>query len=262
MNDLTKAWSQTATPVAPCSGSAYDGTGRQPATRRLEIKPMFYVIADISGYTRFLQRHSGDLVHAEWMVGELLEQIIASARSPLKLYEIAGDAVSFFAVTDRNGSSAQEVWKQIRSFIAGFKARVAELAQCPRVRSCPACQEVGSLKIKTIVHFGEAVFSQVGEFTKIAGPDIIKAHRLLKNSIKEDEYILMTSECFEVSENAVKGQGVWLSEHCEGFGDVCVLVQFPESTHNAREVTPRIQPLQYVRGVLEESDFLPMVATA
>jgi hypothetical protein len=78
--------------------------------------------------------------------------------------------------------------------------------------------------LKAILHHGEAVFTTLGPFTKIAGPEVILAHRLLKNSIADEEYLMMTPAFYELVDYLTPSHAFWQSEYCEGFGDVPVLV--------------------------------------
>ena len=43
-----------------------------------------------------------------------------------------------------------------------------------------------------MLHYGQAGSYRIANFEKIAGLDVIVAHRLMKNSVSEEEYILMT----------------------------------------------------------------------
>jgi len=99
----------------------------------------------------------------------------------------------------------------------------------------PACQNVDQLKLKIVVHSGEAIFHKVGDFDDVSGVDVILAHRLLKNSIPSDEYVLMTESAyrdieFETSLDVDQGE-----ENYEGFGAVRT---FTYHTEGASEPKP------------------------
>ena len=52
-----------------------------------------------------------------------------------------------------------------------------------------------TLGLKIILHYSEDVDSvQIGKHIKLIGEDVIIAHRLLKNDIKSDEYLLFSSD--------------------------------------------------------------------
>jgi len=70
----------------------------------------------------------------------------------------------------------------------------------------------------------------VGQFQKAAGVDVIQAHRLLKNSVKEDEYILVTSTFDELTGGFETMAPRPRQEQCEGIGPVDVVVYYPKSS--------------------------------
>ncbi len=57
---------------------------------------------------------------------------------------------------------------------------------------CDACRHAGKLKIKAFIHFDDTVVRGEKSDTELGGEGVILAHRLVKNSLEIDEYILMT----------------------------------------------------------------------
>ena len=194
----------------------------------MEIRRIFLVLVDISGYTRFLRLHRMSLLHAERIITELLETIIQTSKPPLVLHELEGDAVNFYAISDGSREMAKDIGVQVLSFIEAFRFRDRELVSECGACSCDACDNVGKLKLKAILHHGEAAFSKVRHFENIGGEDVILAHRLLKNSIEHDEYILL-SEAFADMCGDVEGMDLeQRTEFCEGIGNVTVKVHYTE----------------------------------
>ena len=191
----------------------------------MELKPVILVLADISGYTRFIKFHRVSLIHAEKIITDLLESVIDSAERPLVLHELEGDAVSFYAIEEGDEECARQVFAQVEGFFEAFRQREAELISDCTVCECEACQRVGQLKIKVVLHRGEAVFSTLRQFTKVAGEDVILAHRLLKNTVPSDQYILMTepfvNACPDVKNRRLERR----IERADGLGEVAVYVQ-------------------------------------
>jgi hypothetical protein len=190
----------------------------------MEIKPVILVLADISGYTRFIKYHRVSLIHAEKIITELLESVIASADKPLVLHEIEGDAVNFYAIEEDEKACAGEVLAQVERFVEAFRRREAELISECSLCECEACQRVGQLKIKVVLHRGEAAFARLRQFTKVAGEDVILAHRLLKNTIPSNEYILMTEQFVQACSSLQSRPLERRTEHAEGLGEVTVYV--------------------------------------
>jgi hypothetical protein len=64
---------------------------------------------------------------------------------------------------------AREVITQVERGLAAFKEREAELISECSMCLYDACQAVGRLTMKAVLHHGEAVFTQVRQFTKVSG---------------------------------------------------------------------------------------------
>ncbi len=154
------------------------------------------VIADISGYTRFLVGHGKAQAHSDTIIGALLEAIMAEVEPTLEVLELEGDAVFMYAALDRSGGAAEQLGQTLERLMQAFTAAVYELGSTMICR-CPACANIADLRLKLIVHAGQAVLSERGRFTRLSGTDVIVAHRLLKNGVESDEYILLTEPAIE-----------------------------------------------------------------
>ncbi|MEE8396560.1 MAG: hypothetical protein V3S29_10935 [bacterium] len=49
----------------------------------METQYAFIVLADISGYTKFVKMHRFSLIHAEQIISDLLETVVQQSQSPL-----------------------------------------------------------------------------------------------------------------------------------------------------------------------------------
>lgn len=181
------------------------------------------ILADISGYTRFMLANQEALVHGQMVITKLLEEIIHEVEIPLEVKEIEGDAVFLYAIKPDDAAAWEETRRLIgRKLIGFFEAfargilAASELTLC----SCPSCQNVDQLKLKIVVHSGEALFHKIGRFSEVSGPDVILAHRLLKNSIPCDEYVLMTESAYRDIEFPSEVEVTRGEERYEGFGAV------------------------------------------
>ena len=160
------------------------------------------VIIDISGYTRFVKMHRTAMVHAEQIITDLMESVLDVQGPPLVLDKLMGDAATFYS-NDGGGNSAKAIAAQVIRFFEAFNESEGVLVSC-NVCICDACNQMGSLRLKAILHHGELLLKQMGGQTELAGPDVILAHRLLKNSVQGDEYILMT-EAFHGQSGDLEG---------------------------------------------------------
>ena len=156
----------------------------------MNMKKVALVIVDISGYTQFIRSQKLSAVHAEEIVFDLLEAVINHAAHPLTLNKLEGDAAFLYAeVNEENQIEvAHDVTRQVREFFRVFYERAHTLSTERADCDCDACQRIFDLRLKAILHFGEAVFRKIRQFDEMAGEDVILIHQLLKNSIPSHEY--------------------------------------------------------------------------
>ena len=168
------------------------------------------LIADITGYTRFLS--VTDVEHANFVIANLFSAMLDESPSDLKVMEVEGDALFCWIPREEGGFGIDRfidlVHHQFVRFI-GVQRWFTEVrgSEC----GCRACVNVGGLKIKFILHYGQAGSYRIANFEKIAGLDVIVAHRLMKNSVPEEEYVLMT-DAIEPGPVSQGSQWKW----CEG----------------------------------------------
>ena len=159
----------------------------------MQLKHAALVIVDISGYTQFLRQRSVTLLHAEEIITQLLESVIDIAEYPLVLNKLEGDAAFLYAILDDNHEkAAKDILKQTLAFFPAFRRTATELSHDTSYCSCNACTQIDRLKLKAFIHHGEVVLKKIRQFEELAGENVILIHRLLKNSVDADEYILMT----------------------------------------------------------------------
>ena len=196
---------------------------------RMEVKQVIMVLADISGYTRFLTAHTVSLLHAEVIIADLLEAVIDHTEHPLTLSKLEGDAAFMYVTLEAGGDAraiAQDVLRQVAAFIDAFKVRERELIACMAC-ACEACRNIQQLKIKAFLHVGKAVIKKIRQFEDLGGEDAIVIHRLLKNSIPAKEYIVMTEAFYELSGGLAGRTPEARTEECEGIGPGPIRVYYP-----------------------------------
>jgi Protein of unknown function (DUF2652) len=205
------------------------------------------ILADISGYTKFMAQNQLAAMHGQQCITFLLETIIREVDIPLHLQEIEGDAVFLYAVAG-DGQPWSEVFTQIRKKLVRFfevfiEAMIIGGEVAPIPCPCSVCKDVHQLKLKIIVHSGRAVFNTIGGLAQVSGIDVILAHRLLKNSVPSHEYMLMTEAAYRDLGREMSGDFVKGRETCEGFGPVTTYVQFMgEAAERARDALYALPP--------------------
>lgn len=192
-------------------------------------KDVVLILADITGYTRFMVANQTALNHAQVVITELIAAIIKQVEIPLQVAKLEGDAVFLYAVKDEDAEPWDDVRRQIGSKLLGFfdafSVKITELNQS-NMCQCDACQNVDRLRLKVVVHSGCALFYDIGRFHELSGVDVILAHRLLKNSVEADEYILMTETAYHDIAFAEQVELVQGQESYDNFGTVVVYTYF------------------------------------
>jgi hypothetical protein len=153
------------------------------------------LIADIGGYTEYMQFHRSVLGHAEAATTRMLDKIIDAAAG-FELIEIEGDAA--FLSRDVNGLDGPATMAVIADAAVALhrafhrERRFVELNMCP----CGSCTKTSDLKLKFVAHVGEVAAQTIRRRTKLVGLDVIYVHRLLKNPVTLPEYLLVSDELF------------------------------------------------------------------
>lgn len=159
-------------------------------------KALFF-IPDISGFSEFV--HNTDIIHSRHIMSELLEDLLENNILKLELAEIEGDAL--FLYKTKNIPTLDLIFKQVRVMFIALQKQLKRY-QYERICHCGACSSTENLSLKFIVHYGDVEFIKVKKSVKPFGSDVIKAHRLLKNQIPIDEYVLFTQSVFSFENNS------------------------------------------------------------
>ncbi|MEB8347482.1 DUF2652 domain-containing protein [Flavobacteriaceae bacterium KMM 6898] len=153
-----------------------------------KIQSALFFIPDISGYTKFI--NETEINHSTHIITELLEIIISSNNLDLIVSEIEGDAVFFYKLGEN--VSIEEIIKQAENMFINFHQHLKFYAS-DRICQCGACSTAHQLTLKFVCHFGETTIRNIGKHVKLFGPDVTLAHRLLKNNVLGEDYLLITS---------------------------------------------------------------------
>ena len=184
------------------------------ATRRALL-----LIADIGGYTQYMQVHRSILGHAEAATRRMHDKVVDAARG-FDLIEIEGDAA--FLSRDADGLDGPATMSAItgaalamhRAFHA--ERRFVQLNMCP----CRSCRQTSDLKLKFVAHVGEVATQTIRRRKKLVGVDVIYVHRLLKNPVQVPEYVLVSEDLYRTGEDAMRGPVHEVEPELEGFGPV------------------------------------------
>lgn len=194
------------------------------------------LLADISGYTGFLQDVAGAhrdaiVTGAEpprgyAMMSNLLDGIVGKIVPPFTLAKLEGDAV--FAIGRYAGDipRGRQLLACLRDCYADFRARLGaadEVWTC----TCNACSRADSLDLKFVLHAGPYILQSIAGSREVTGSDVVMAHRLLKNGAAQrlghGAYALLTAAAAGALEVPADG-AIALTETIEHYAPVEVLV--------------------------------------
>ncbi len=203
----------------------------------MESHKGFITLVDISGYTNFVSGHNTDAAkkdklsqgqaHAEHIISDLLEKVIEELDGVLTINKLQGDAALFYAIPDDPTNFSEKIISKLQNSFKKFNQHVNDIKFCA-TWACSTCPEVGDLKLKSFVHYGDFLIKKVNQFTEIAGQDVILAHRLMKNSIGVSEYMLFTKAFSEIRDISSLGSIEKREENYEGIGSVDCSVFYPD----------------------------------
>ena len=147
----------------------------------------FFCVPDITGFTRLMA--NADIDFTQEIIPSLLRKLIDTNILKMTVAEIEGDAI-FFYRTGRLPNVSQVV-KQCKLFYKVFKEYILSLKDS-HPESYSKHLIGGQLGLKVIIHYGKISTTNIKGRTKLIGQDVIVVHKLLKNNVREDEYILLS----------------------------------------------------------------------
>ncbi|WP_129337442.1 DUF2652 domain-containing protein [Cellulomonas endophytica] len=156
------------------------------------------LIADIGGYTEYMQFHRSVLGHAEAATARLLGRVVDAAHG-FDLVEVEGDAA--FLSRDAERLDGPAAWSAATGAAVALhrafhqERRYVERNMCP----CGSCTRTADLRLKFVAHLGEVATQTIRRWTKLVGLDVIHVHRLLKNPVRVPEYLLPSDDLYRAA---------------------------------------------------------------
>jgi hypothetical protein len=194
-------------------------------------EPVLLIIADISGYTRYMTANAKTLAHSQTIITELIHAIVRQIELPLEVAKLEGDAVFLFCRKQGGAlpwpEAKRVVGERLFTFFRQFSGRLGELIGSTTC-TCHACTHIENLRLKVVVHSGEALFHRVLNFVELAGVDVIIVHRLLKNSVNAGQYLLLTEAARRDLELPAAVQLAESAETYADLGRINTLVYLPD----------------------------------
>jgi hypothetical protein len=182
------------------------------------------LLADITGYTAYLQ--GTELEHAQDVLADLLETIIAGIEPPFEVAKLEGDAV--FAHMPAAEIDPPLLFDTIEATYFAFRRRLRDVVHATTC-DCNACVLIPSLDLKFFVHSGSYVVRRIARTEELTGADVVLVHRLLKGSARDvvgnDAYLVVTGAALDAMDGDFEALG--LTEHVEhlDLGDTTVFIE-------------------------------------
>lgn len=157
------------------------------------------ILADVSGYTSFIASNQKALAHSQLIISELIKAILSEVDLPLNVAKLEGDAVFMYAFKEGNEqqwvATKRLTGEKLLAFFYAFQRKLTELIT-HSICNCDACANINMLQLKIVAHSGRAILyeNELNGSVDLSSVDVILAHRLLKNSVQERRYILLTEQ--------------------------------------------------------------------
>lgn len=192
------------------------------------------LLADITGYTAYLQ--GTELEHAQDVLADLLETIIAGIEPPFEVSKLEGDAV--FAHMPATDLDLPMLFDIVEATYFAFRRRLRDVVLSTTC-DCDACVLIPSLDLKFFVHTGSYVVRRIGRTEELTGSDVVLIHRLLKGSARDvvgnNAYLVVTRSVLDAFDGDAEVLG--LTPHVEHFdvGDTDVFIEDLQERWDAEE---------------------------
>ena len=152
----------------------------------------YLLLADISGYTGFMtgveHEHGVDfsagIPAAYAVLGALLDAVVEGVEPDFGLVKLEGDAVFAAAPATRLDGRGDDVLEMVGAMYQSFIDRRTRAIPA-NDHVCIACPAVAHLDLKVVLHRGHSVRQSVGSGSDLLGPAVTVAHRLLKNTVRD-----------------------------------------------------------------------------
>ena len=204
------------------------------------------LIADISGYTRYLA--GTELDHAQDILADLMTTVVNALRPAYRLAKLEGDAAFVYMLTDRvDGSQLLDTIE--RTYFA-FRRRLRDISQATSCE-CNACVLMPRLDLKFIAHHGSVVRHRVAGREELVGSDVIVAHRMLKNHVVErlgiPAYAMFSAAC--IAAMGIDPIALGMTRYQDAFDD---LGEMSNDVHDLGAAWAREQQLR--RTIVTDKD--------
>ena len=199
-------------------GGRLTKSDRQAAEHQdVKTHDTIFILPDISHYTRFMTGNEFSFAHAQHIVFSLINAMIDRATQVVELSKLEGDAALFYVDADR--CTPEQIGETVTGIFQAFfteQERLLESNLCP----CRACKGIADLDLKIFVHRGEAARFEFKGSIDHFGTDVIILHRMMKNNVSGDRYVMVTEAAKGSISLPALNKGYEVEEEIEHLGVV------------------------------------------
>ena len=220
----------------------------------------YLLIADISGYTDFIRLHNmrtkplvGSTLanmfeaHADKVIRDLLEAVIEKIEPVMQLNKLEGDAAFFFCPKSPDDFPADKIFDVMTRAHEAFNQKSSDLVFV-QACGCDPCLQSKNLRLKIVAHKGTFSIQKIRNFEEVTGEDVILAHRLLKNSLKSNEYWLVTDPFLKGLSPTKKAKFTTSRQNIESFGKMALnLIEFRSPDPKNEKIERKLKLFNYLR---------------
>ncbi len=205
--------------TAPAGFKPRLGTTHRQAPEHQDLKThdTIFILPDISHYTRFMTGNEFSFAHAQHIVFSLINAMIERATKVVELSKLEGDAALFYV--DAGQCTPEQLGETVTGIFQAFfteQERLLESNLCP----CRACRGIVDLDLKIFVHRGEASRFEFKGSIDHFGTDVIILHRMMKNNVSGDRYVMVTEAAKGSISLPAFNEGCEVEEEIEHLGAV------------------------------------------
>lgn len=175
----------------------------------------YFFLSDITGYTAYLT--ASELEHAQEILSSLFEILLNNIKPPLRVAKLEGDAIFAYLPAETIGYG-QTILDTVENMYSGFR-QAQQVMHLNTTCKCRACNGIDNLDLKFFLHYGEYALQRLMGQEELAGPAVILAHRLMKNTASEKTglraYAMFTQAALEAMQIQPEAQS--LTTHRESY---------------------------------------------
>src|SRR2546426_923012 len=127
-----------------------------------------FVLADIGGYTSFLQ--GVGIEHAKEITSHLFNGMLKVNKGRWKVGNVEGDCLFFYAETREEPGP---LFEHLRALYEKFRGSVTDIA-ARSTCDCGACTRTSELRLKFVVHAGQYGTQNIGGGAGAVGAGIVR----------------------------------------------------------------------------------------